>query len=73
MIAILLETCMAMATNAGCALNFVTNSLLLSRVIDIFESLPEVGINHAPVNARGGEVYVIKPDCPKQKGLKACS
>ena len=55
-----------MATNAGCA--FVTNSLPLSRVIDIFESLPEVCINRAPVNAKGGEVYVFKPDCPEQKG-----
>ena len=61
---------MAMATNAGCA--FVTNSLPLSRVIDIFESLPEVCINRAPVNAKG-EVYVFKPDHPEQKGLKACS
>ena len=34
---------MAMETNAGCA--FVTNSLSLSRVLDIFESLPEVCIN----------------------------
>ena len=62
---------MAMATNAGCA--FVTNSLSLSRVVDIFKSLPEVCINRAPVNAKGGEVYVFKPDCPEQKGLKACS
>ena len=53
---------MAMATNAGCA--FVTNSL--SRVIDIFKSLPEVCINRAPVNAKGGEAYVFKPDCPEQ-------
>ena len=45
-----------MATNAGCA--FVTNSLPLSRVIDIFESLPEVCINRAPVNAKGGEVAI---------------
>ena len=36
-----------MTTVADCA--FVTNS---SRVLDIFENLPEVCINRAPVNAK---------------------
>ena len=57
-----------MTAVAGCA--FVTKSLSVLGVLDIFGNLPDVCINRAPINAKGGEVYVLKPDTPEQAGLQ---
>ena len=57
-----------MTAVAGCA--FVTNSLSISRVLDIFENLPEVCINQATINAKEGEVCIFNPDTPEQAGLQ---
>ena len=57
-----------MTAVAGCA--FVKNSLSIFRVLDVFENLLKVCINRAPTIAKEGEVYVFKPDNPKQAGLQ---
>ena len=48
---------------------FVTNSLEISHTLKILESPPDVCINTAPVNVKGGEVYVFRAQDTDKQGV----
>lgn len=49
---------------------FVANSLTITRVMEMFEKLVDYNfVTKAPVNAKGGEVYVFKPGSPEEQGM----
>ena len=51
-----------------CAL--VANSLTITRVMEMFEKLADYNfVTKAPVNAKGGEVYVFKPGSPEEQDM----
>jgi len=46
---------------------FVANSLTITRVMELFDNLADYKfVTKAPVNAKGLEVYVFKPNCPER-------
>ena len=55
-----------MAKECAC----VANSLSIAKVVELFENLPDYNfVIEAPVNAKGGEVYIYKPACPEKEGM----
>lgn len=49
---------------------FVANSLTIASVMKLFDNLADYKfVTKAPVNAKGGEVYIFKPHCPEKRGM----
>ena len=49
----------------------IANSLTINRVLELFNKLADYKfVIKAPVNAKGGEVYVFKPECPEKRGMQ---
>ena len=53
---------------------FVANQpLIIKRVTELFDNLADYKfVTKAAVNAKGGEVYIFKPECTEKRGMIMC-